>query len=137
MKFASLVRYQQPAALERLLLLIAVLLKDPGIGGVNSDDTKPPTGHHEALKAVQEKWQQMATELGVEFKDSYPSIPTLRKDIEALREVGILEQRMYRWGYYLGTGALTIEELQVALNGLESQAIHQGDPRVQIGRAHV
>jgi len=32
-----------------------------------------------------------------------------------LRRYGILDRQMYRWGYYLGTGALRRDELQVAL----------------------
>lgn len=132
MTFANLVRYQQPAALERLLILIAVLLHHPGIGGNQADDSKATAKHHQALKAVQQKWQAMATTFGIEFKADYPAIPTLRKDLEALRDVGILERRMYRWGYYLGTGVLTLEELPIALNALESQAIYQGDPRARL-----
>jgi len=42
--------------------------------------------------------------------------PTLRKDLETLRRYGILDRQMYRWGYYLGTGALRRDELQVAFN---------------------
>jgi len=53
---------------------------------------------------------------------SYLSItPTLRKDLETLRRYGILDRQMYRWGYYLGTGALRRDELQVAFNALASQ----------------
>jgi WYL domain len=38
---------------------------------------------------------------------------------------------MYRWGYYLGTGAMSNEEFKVAINALFSQAKFQGDPQVR------
>jgi hypothetical protein len=37
---------------------------------------------------------------------------------------------MYRWGYYLGTGAMSLAELQVAINALNSQAKYQQDTQV-------
>ena len=56
--------------------------------------------------------------------------------METLRRYGILDRQMYRWGYYLGTGALRRDELQVAFNALASQAKYQGDPQArQIHRA--
>ncbi len=55
-------------------------------------------------------------------------MPTIRKDLELLRRYGILDDRIYRWGYYLGTGALNPEELSAALNALASQAKYQGNP---------
>ncbi len=38
---------------------------------------------------------------------------------------------MYRWGYYLGTGAMSQDELKVAFNALASQAEFQGDPQMK------
>jgi hypothetical protein len=44
--------------------------------------------------------------LGIELPDDYPATATIRKDLETLRDYGILDKRMYRWGYYLvHTGA--------------------------------
>ncbi|MDJ0618405.1 MAG: hypothetical protein QNJ63_16950 [Calothrix sp. MO_192.B10] len=56
---------------------------------------------------------------------------TIRKDLETLHRYGILDRRMYRWGYYLGTGAMSQDELKVALNALASQGQFQGDPQLQ------
>ena len=39
--------------------------------------------------------------------------------------------RMYRWGYYLGTGALNRNELGLALHALAAQAQKQGDPIIR------
>ncbi len=38
---------------------------------------------------------------------------------------------MFRWGYYLGTGAMSREELQVVFNVLTSAANDRGDPQVK------
>ncbi|MDM9385021.1 WYL domain-containing protein [Chlorogloeopsis sp. ULAP01] len=118
--------YGDVKAFERLMLLIATLLKHPGVGSpefMESSDRE----HHNSLKQVQLCLQNLAADYGVELPKGYPSIPTLRKDLETLRRYGILEDRMYRWGYYLGTGAMSQEELKVAFNALASQAKYQGD----------
>ncbi|BAY12991.1 helix-turn-helix transcriptional regulator [Calothrix sp. NIES-2098] len=118
--------YGDAKAFERLMLLIATLLKHPGVGSpdfIESSDKE----QHNSLKQVQLCLQKLAASYGVELPKGYPSIPTLRKDIETLRRYGILEDRMYRWGYYLGTGAMSQEELKVAFNALASQAKYQGD----------
>ena len=47
----------------------------------------------------------------------------------ALRKYGILEQRAYRWGYFLGTGVMPFKDLQVALNALASMAKYQRSPQ--------
>ncbi len=124
-------RYQQTSAIERLLLLLAVLLKNPGIGCKNDDGQETNGTHHESLIAVQIKIRELAQQLDIPIKEGYPATATLRKDLEILRDYQILDRRMYRWGYYLGTGALTPEELRIAFNALESQAIYQGDPRIR------
>ncbi|MBU7584794.1 MAG: WYL domain-containing protein [Nostoc sp. TH1S01] len=118
--------YGDVKAFERLMLLIATLLKHPGVGSpefIELSDTQ----HHNSLKQVQLCLQNLAATYRVELPKAYPSIPTLRKDLETLRRYGILEDRMYRWGYYLGTGAMSQEELKVAFNALASQAKYQGD----------
>ncbi|MEO8894121.1 MAG: hypothetical protein ABI417_21765, partial [Coleofasciculaceae cyanobacterium] len=51
--------------------------------------------------------------------------------MQTLRDYGILDRRMYRWGYYLGTGAMNLEQLKVAFNAIASQAEYQRDPQVR------
>jgi predicted DNA-binding transcriptional regulator YafY len=123
-------RYRRPESLERLLLLLAVFVKYPGIGRKDEGKTSG-TGHHQALESVQSQLRALAQSLGLDYPPDYPAIPTLRKDLELLRTYGLLEQRMYRWGYYLGAGVLSAEELQIAFNALESQALFQGHPLVK------
>lgn len=124
--------YADRLAFERLMLLIATLVQYPGVG--SSDEDSPllaEASHHDALLAVQARLQAVATASGIDLPENYPATPTIRKDIETLRRYGILDQRMYRWGYYLGTGAMSRQELQVAFNALASTAKYQGDPQVR------
>lgn len=115
---------------ERILLLVATFLKYPGIGCADALESQPEK-HHDALEQVLEHLRKLAVIYGVEFPYGYPAIPTLRKDLKILRKYGILEDRMYRWGYYLGTGAMSQAEFKVALNALFSQAQFQADPQVR------
>lgn len=117
------------------MLLIATLVQYPGVGCPEPDSPQSDsTRHHNALQKVQTRLQEVARSCGVELPDY--ATPTLRKDLETLRRYGILDRQMYRWGYYLGTGALRRDELQVAFNALASQAKYQGDPQArQIHRA--
>lgn len=121
--------YAEQSAFERLLCLIATFVHYPGIGSPDWIGERDTEGHHQALAAVQVGLQQVAQKHGVEL--SRYAIPTLRKDLETLRRYGVLDRRMYRWGYYLGTGGLRLEELQIALQALVAQAEAQGDPRVR------
>ncbi len=123
-------RYDSPQSLERLLLLIATLIKNSGIGCADPD-RQPDGKHHNALELVRDKLRQIAASLQIELPDSYPAIPTIRKDLELLRDYQILDRRMYRWGYYLGTGVMNKRELKAAFNALESQAVYQGDPELR------
>jgi hypothetical protein len=123
-------RYLNPQALEKLLLLIATLLKYPGVG-CRDDELKIDLNHHNALESVQTHLRQLAQEIGINLPENYPAIPTIRKDLELLRDYHILERRMYRWGYYLGTGVMDKRQLKFAFNALESQAIYQGDPQLR------
>lgn len=116
--------YTEFLAFERLMLLIATFAQYPGVGCLHADPLKRE--QQSALEEVQEYLQQVASVRGINLPEY--SIPTLRKDLECLKRYGVLEQRRYRWGYYLGTGAMTLEELQVALNVLESKARYQQDP---------
>lgn len=116
----------EPAAQERLFLLIATLINFPGVGCAEESDR---TRHHDALESVAIQMQGYAESIGIALP-AYSS-HTLRKDLLLLRRYGILDDRMYRWGYYLGTGAMAREELGLALQALASQAKTQGDPRIQ------
>jgi hypothetical protein len=109
------------------MLLIATLVQHPGVGSAERVE-RVPEKHHDALVEVQQRLQKVAGKQGISLTAC--SLPTLRKDLGVLRRWGILEQHMYRWGYYLGTGAMNREELQVALNALYSQARYQRDPKV-------
>lgn len=121
-------RYLNPQALERLLLLIATLLKYPGIG-CRDDELQLEQNHHNSLQLVQTALRKLAREIEINLPENYPAIPTIRKDLELLRDYQILERRMYRWGYYLGTGVMDKYQLKAAFNALESQAVYQGDPQ--------
>ena len=116
----------EPAAQERLFLLIATLINFPGVGCAEESDR---TRHHDALESVAAQMQLHAKSIGIPLP-AYSS-HTLRKDLLLLRRYGILDDRMYRWGYYLGTGAMAKKELGLALQALASQAKIQGDPRIQ------
>ena len=120
--------YADRGSFERVMLLVATLLQYPGVGCADVMESRQET-HHNALAEVQSRLQQVAREYDVTMPDY--AIATLRKDLETLRRLGILDRRMYRWGYYLGTGVMTRTELQVALNALASQAQHQGDPQTR------
>lgn len=122
------VPYADPDAFERLMVLIATLIKHPGVG--SSDRARRLEGkHHHALLEVQERLREVAEDLGISI--SKCSIHTLRKDLGFLRRWGILDKQMYRWGYYLGTGVMNQTEFQVALNSLQSQAKYQQDCQVR------
>ncbi|MEJ1933683.1 WYL domain-containing protein, partial [Nostoc sp. NIES-2111] len=71
---------------------------------------------------------KVASELNIELP--LYSRHTIQNDLKTLRRYGLLDKRAYRWGYYLGTGAMNREELQVALNALQSQARYQEDPQI-------
>jgi hypothetical protein len=126
-------RYINAQSLERLLLLIATLIKNPGIGCFDDgqENSTNKHQHHNALELVQIKLRELAASLKIELPENYPATPTIRKDLELLRDYEILDRRMYRWGYYFGTGAMSKRELKAAFNALESQAIYQGDPQLR------
>lgn len=124
MKYPELHPYSDRAAFERLLLLIATFVQYPGIG-CREEETAP--GDHNALEVVAERLNEVAQQMGFELP--YDAPPTLRKDLETLRDYGILERRMYRWGYYLGTGGMDRSAFAAAVQALRSQA--QSDPEIQ------
>ncbi|MEM7771410.1 MAG: WYL domain-containing protein [Cyanobacteria bacterium P01_A01_bin.37] len=118
--------YSDRPSFERLMLLIATFIEYPGIGCADPNHSSSEGDHHQALEEVCDRLQDTAKAYGIELP-AY-SLPTIRKDVGVLRQYGILERRMYRWGYYLGTGALQKDELRLAIQALQSQAHHQGDP---------
>lgn len=121
--------YSDRLAFQRILLLIATFLEYPGIGYLDPDSAERQGA--DALEEVRSRLREIARTCGIILGDRYPSIPTLRKDLETLREYRILDRRMYRWGYYLGTAAMNKAELKVALQALTSQAKYQADPQVR------
>ena len=125
--YCFLKAYSQPRALERLLLLIFTLVEHPGIGSPEASKDVSE-GHHDALKVLCDRLHEVAKSRNIECSCS---THTIRKDIGFLRQFGILSPRMYRWGYFLGTGIMTRSELHVALNALAAQANYQKDPQVR------
>lgn len=126
-KFSQTHAYSDRKSFDRLMLLIATFLKYPSVGSAEATQ-KNNDQPHDALAAVKFQLEQVAQELGFELNNS--AIPTIRKDLVTLRKYGILNKRMYRWGYYLGTGAMTKEELSMALNALASLAEYQRSPQI-------
>jgi hypothetical protein len=116
--------YAELCAFERLMLLVATIAYYPGIGYLHAH--APEQAQQSPLEEVRDYMQKIAFARGISLPEY--SIPTLRKDLEWLKRYGILEQRRYRWGYYLGTGVMNRKDLQVALNVLESKAKYQQDP---------
>jgi hypothetical protein len=121
--------YAEIGAFQRLMLLIATLIRHPGVGGADPN-WRSSGQHHNALSAVQDRLVAMGKQEKIDIPAC--SIPTLRKDLGILKRWGILDSRMYRWGYFLGTGVMTEAELQTALNALHSQAKYQRDPQVNL-----
>ena len=119
-------KYFNDGAFTRLLLLIATLLRHPGVGHL--EKAEHTDKHHNALEEVQTYLLAVAQAEGVTIKCSTHSI---HKDLAFLRSIGILGNQMYRWGYYLGTGVMSEQELTAALNALQSQAEYQRDVQTQ------
>ncbi|MEH2266646.1 helix-turn-helix transcriptional regulator [Nostoc sp.] len=121
--------YSDRAAFERLMLLIATLAQYPGVGSSDAVEKTSGQQHHDALIEVQTRLLEIANSMGITLYTC--ALPTIRKDLTILRQWKILNKSRYRWGYYLGMGALGREELQVALNALHSQAEYQEDPQIR------
>ncbi|MFM7888721.1 MAG: WYL domain-containing protein, partial [Pseudanabaena sp.] len=125
-KPSNLHAYSDQQSFDRLMLLIATFIHYPGVGTPDSLDKKTQT-IHESLEAVKDKVCEVAKQFEVPLIKY--SIPTLRKDLVILRKYGVLEKRIYRWGYFLGTGILSFKDLQVAINALDSLAKYQRSPQ--------
>ncbi len=117
-------KYSHPSSFDRLMLLISTLVKYPGVGYLGSS-AHSDGKHHNALEEVQAYLQSVAQSYKVNLPTC--STHTIHKDLANLRSYGILGDQMYRWGYYLGTGAMSEAELKVCLNALHSQAEYQRD----------
>lgn len=122
--------YQDRTALNRLLLLIALFVRSPGIGYPDENIPAPTGEHHNALASVAVGLNQLSIDLDLEIA-AY-SVPTLRKDLEFLRKYGVLEERMYRWGYYLGTGVFSPQELPIAIQAIKDIGERLGDPTIDL-----
>ncbi|MGF1567022.1 MAG: helix-turn-helix transcriptional regulator [Nodosilinea sp.] len=116
--------YSDRAAFERLMLLIATLGQHPGLGCPKAESSGDD--HHDAIEPIQQALAATAASLG--FALSAYAAATLRKDLASLRQYGILGPQMYRWGYYLGVGALSLEELKLALDAISTLANNLSDP---------
>ncbi|MCT7985010.1 hypothetical protein NG796_17195 [Laspinema sp. A4] len=121
--------YSDRSSFERLMLLITALVHYPGVGHIPEEERESHSG--DALQAVQEKLCDLAASLEIKLPSGYPATATLRKDLQCLRDYGILDHRIYRWGYYLGTGVMSLEQLQVMMCALESQGKYQGNPQAR------
>jgi len=117
--------YSDRAPFERLMLLISVLVQHPGIGSQRTSEQPD----QDAMEPIHIYIQELADQLSIELP-AYSS-HTLKKDLAILRDYEVLARNRHDWGYYLGTGALNREELQLALNALASQAKYQGDPQAR------
>ena len=124
-KQPTLHSYSDRAAFDRLMLSIATLVHQPGIGS-RSDKTAPD---QDALVSLQQHMQALAQTLAIDLP--LPSVHTLRKDLATLRDYTLLDRQRHDWGYYLGTGVLKRDELQLALQALASQGQYQGDPQAR------
>jgi hypothetical protein len=113
--------YVDISAFERLMLLIAVLVQYPGIGASRRDE--------DGMSEILLKMQAIAPSLHLSLPNY--SVHTLRKDLQTLRQYGILDRRKHQSGYYLGTGAMTQDELRLAVQSLASQAQQLGDPQAR------
>ncbi|MDX2273557.1 MAG: WYL domain-containing protein [Cyanobacteriota bacterium] len=121
--------YAHPQSFDRLLCLIGSLAQHPGVGHLNPDRPGRSTGHQPRLLELLHYLQAFAAQHQIPLSPCSPH--TLHKDLQTLRHYGILTDQMYRWGYYLGPGAMTEVEFNTALSALHSQAAHQRDPQAQ------
>jgi predicted DNA-binding transcriptional regulator YafY len=119
--------YSDRAAFDRLMLLIATLAQRPGVGCPPQE--RHQTEQHDAIAALQQTLVATAHDQGFDLPAYAPA--TLRKDIATLRQYGLLGPQMYRWGYYLGNGALSLEELKLALDAIAALADSLSDPTLQ------
>lgn len=111
--------YSDLDSFQRLMLLIATIAHDPDLGYTEFQEKTNP------LQQLQEQLKIMGEQCHI--LTGKPAIATLRKDLETLKEYGILEKRIYRWGYYFGTGVMSKSEFKTVFDALESMANYQKD----------
>ncbi len=131
--------YSDLKSFQRLMLLITTMVNYPGIGCLENTENQKNQIHHNALDLLRQRIVVIAKSISSQHNNfltgenelvadfPLPATATLRKDLEILKGFGILEPRMYRWGYYLGTGVMDKQQLKIAFDALESMAIYQGD----------
>jgi len=92
----SLHPYASPQAHTRLLLLIAVLAQNPGIG-----DRRTDAKDRDAMDVIQDAMVELAAEQGLEYERYSPA--ALRLDVRYLKARGVMPKgtTLHR-GYYLG-----------------------------------
>lgn len=123
-------KYFSRNAFERLMMLIATLVRHPGVGYLHKSDRDAAIdGPHSALQELHQYVLQTAQQQGIPLPKCTPH--SLHKDLKTLRTYGILSDRMYRWGYFLGTGALSPDDIATVLNVLHSQAQYQRDVHIK------
>ncbi len=88
--------YASPEAHTRLMLLVAVLAQNPGIG-----DRRTDAKDRDAMDVIQDAMVQLAAELGLDYERYSPA--ALRLDIRHLKDRGVMPKgtALHR-GYYLG-----------------------------------
>ncbi|MFS8882509.1 WYL domain-containing protein [Synechococcus sp. R55.3] len=122
--------YAHPQSFDRLLCLIATLAQYPGVGHLNASNL--PGRDEQAPPRLQELLSYLHAVAAQQQIALPPCSPhTLHKDLQTLRYYGILGDQTYRWGYYLGSSAMTELEFNTALSALHSQATYQRDPKAQ------
>lgn len=88
--------YASPEAHHRLMLLVAALAQNPGIG-----DRRTDAHGVDAMDVIQAAMIDIATEQGIEYQPY--SVATLRLDIRYLKKMGVMPaQTALHKGYYLG-----------------------------------
>jgi hypothetical protein len=120
-------KYFSQNAFERLMMLLAAMVRFPGVGYLHRDEAAGD--HHKATDEVHRYVMKVAQEQGIELTKCSPF--SISKDLKTLKAYGILDDRMYRWGYFLGTGAANEEEMAAVLNVLYSQAKYQRDTQIK------
>jgi hypothetical protein len=88
--------YASPEAHTRLMLLVAALAQNPGIG-----DRRTDAKGLDAMDVIQAAMVEIAAEQGIEYQPY--SAATLRLDIRYLKRMGVMPAKTaLHKGYYLG-----------------------------------
>lgn len=88
--------YEAIAAHNRLLLLVAAIAQNPGIGNRRTD-----AKGRDAMEVIQEAMISIAETQGIDYQPY--SLATLRLDIRYLKKMGVMPAKTaLHKGYYLG-----------------------------------